>query len=70
YAVTPGASPVTVPLGGPAIALATSGAPEVEAAASLSRSLLAPGGAVLVTPDEEGLRVAGSGELFIAQPGR
>lgn len=70
YAVTPGEAHATVPLGGPAIALATSGAPEVEAAASLSRSLLAPGGAVLVTPDEEGLRVAGSGELFIAQPGR
>ncbi|MGN6218085.1 MAG: mannose-6-phosphate isomerase, class I [Microbacterium sp.] len=70
YAVTPGEAPATVSLDGPAIALATSGAPIVEGAASLSSSVLAPGGAVLVTPGEGSLRVSGSGELFIAQPGR
>jgi len=70
YAVTPAPAGATVPLGGPAIALATSGAPVVEGAASRAEARLVPGGAVLVTPDEGGLRVAGGGEVFIAQPGR
>jgi mannose-6-phosphate isomerase len=33
-------------------------------------AVLAPGAAVLVTPNERGLRVSGSGELFVALPGR
>ncbi|GAA5204217.1 mannose-6-phosphate isomerase, class I [Microbacterium jejuense] len=70
FAVTPGEAAATVALDGPAIALATSGAPEVTGAASLAHAVLAPGGAVLVTPDEGTVRVAGSGEVFLAQPGR
>jgi mannose-6-phosphate isomerase len=69
-AVTPTAEGVTVPLEGPAIAVATAGAPAIEAQATASRETLAPGRAVLVTPDEGGLRVRGEGQLFIAQPGR
>ncbi|MFD4959954.1 mannose-6-phosphate isomerase, class I [Microbacterium sp. NPDC058389] len=70
YAVTPAAAGATVPLDGPAIALATSGAPVVAGAASRVEAGLVPGGAVLVTPDEGSVLVAGSGEVFIAQPGR
>jgi len=70
YAVTPAATPATVPLDGPAIALATSGAPIVAGAASRDEAVLAPGAAVLVTPDEGSVRVTGGGEVFIAQPGR
>ncbi|GAA5211557.1 mannose-6-phosphate isomerase, class I [Microbacterium kyungheense] len=70
YAVAPAAAPATVPLDGPAIALATSGAPIVAGAASRDEAVLAPGAAVLVTPDEGSVRVTGGGEVFIAQPGR
>lgn len=70
YAVIPGATPATVSLDGPAIALATSGAPIVAGAASQDEALLVPGAAVLVTPDEGTVRITGGGELFIAQPGR
>ncbi|MBW9095733.1 mannose-6-phosphate isomerase, class I [Microbacterium jejuense] len=70
YAVTPGVTPATVPLDGPAIALATSGAPVVAGTASQDEAVLVPGAAVLVTPDEGAVRASGSGEVFIAQPGR
>jgi len=70
YAVTPGATGATVPLDGPAIALATSGAPVVVGAASHDEAVLVPGAAVLVTPDEGSVRVSGTGEVFVAQPGR
>ncbi|GAA5095775.1 mannose-6-phosphate isomerase, class I [Microbacterium yannicii] len=69
-AVTAAADGVDVTLAGPAIAVATDGAPEVAGLASGSASVLVPGAAVLVTPDEGGLRVTGEGELFIALPGR
>lgn len=69
-AVTPTAAGVVVPLAGPAIAVATGGAPSVAGLASAARADLVPGAAVLVTPDEGGLRVVGEGELFIALPGR
>jgi len=70
YSVTPGATGATVPLDGPAIALATSGAPVVVGAASHDEAVLVPGAAVLVTPDEGSVRVSGTGEVFVAQPGR
>jgi len=69
-AVSPTADGVEVPLTGAAIAVATGGAPEVTGLASGAVAALLPGAAVLVTPDEAGLRVAGRGELFIAFPGR
>jgi mannose-6-phosphate isomerase len=69
-AVTSAPEGVEVPLAGPAIAVATSGTPQVTGLASGGVAALAPGAAVLVTPDEGGLRVAGQGELFIALPGR
>lgn len=61
---------IDVPLEGPAIALATGGAVTVSGRASGGRAELVPGAAVLVTPDERGVRVSGEGELFIALPGR
>jgi mannose-6-phosphate isomerase len=69
-AVTPSREGVEVPLDGPAIAVATGGSPEVVGLGSGAVSALVPGAAVLVTPDEAGLRVAGEGQLFIALPGR
>ncbi|MDQ7878772.1 mannose-6-phosphate isomerase, class I [Microbacterium sp. QXD-8] len=69
-AVTPTREGVEVPLAGPAIAVATAGSPEVVGLVSGAASALVPGAAVLVTPDEGGLRVVGEGELFIALPGR
>lgn len=69
-AVTPSVDGLTVPLDGPAIAVATAGAPSVSGLSSAAAAELAPGRAVLVTPDEGGLLVRGSGQLFIALPGR
>lgn len=69
-AVSPTREGVEVPLAGPAIAVATGGSPDVAGLASGAVSTLVPGAAVLVTPDEGGLRVVGQGELFIALPGR
>ena len=69
-AVSPTREGVEVPLAGPAIAVAAGGSPEVAGLASGAVSTLVPGAAVLVTPDEGGLRVVGQGELFIALPGR
>jgi len=57
-------------LDGVAIALVTSGEVEVEGAATGARATLIPGCAVLVTPDEGSLRASGSGDLFVATPGR
>ncbi|MCP2637503.1 mannose-6-phosphate isomerase, class I [Microbacterium sp. HD4P20] len=59
----------TVAVAGPAIALATAGLVTVTGAASGTTAELAPGRAVLVTPDEGELRVTGAGELFVALPG-
>lgn len=69
-AVTPTASGVTVPLEGPAIAVATAGAQSVAGLSSGALAELVPGTAVLVTPDEGGIRATGNGRLFIALPGR
>jgi mannose-6-phosphate isomerase len=68
-AVTSAPESVEVPLAGPAIAVATGGTPQVTGLASGGVAALAAGAAVLVTPDEGGLQVAGTGELFIALPG-
>lgn len=62
--------PVTVPLQGVAIVLATAGELGVEVAGSGQRMALAPGEAALVTPDEGELTVSGVGQLFVATPGR
>ena len=69
-AVTPVREGVEVPLAGPAIAVATGGTPQVTGLASGDVAALTPGAAVLVTPDDGGVRVTGEGELFIALPGR
>ncbi|WP_426324276.1 mannose-6-phosphate isomerase, class I [Microbacterium sp. E-13] len=69
-AVSPTADGVEVALSGTSIAVATAGAPEVSGTTSSAGARLLPGGAVLVTPDEGGVRVTGEGELFIALPGR
>ena len=69
-AVSPSAEGVEVALEGPAIAVATAGAPAVVGLTSAEATTLSPGAAVLVTPNEGGLRVRGGGELFIALPGR
>jgi mannose-6-phosphate isomerase len=63
------AEPVTVPLDGVGIALATAGELTVtgESGAAVH---LRPGGAALSTPDERTLRIEGHGQVFIAVPGR
>jgi mannose-6-phosphate isomerase len=65
---TPGTA-VSLPVRGVAIVLATAGAITVAGDASGERETIAPGTAVLVTPDEGAVRLAGVGEVFIAQPG-
>ena len=57
-----------VDLDGTAIALATVGAVTVAGGLGGTVELL-PGAAVLITPNEGSVRIAGSGEVFIAQPG-
>jgi mannose-6-phosphate isomerase len=69
-AVSPTAEGITVPLEGPAIAVGTGGAATLTGLGSDASAGLVPGAAVLVTPDEHGVRVTGDGELFIALPGR
>jgi mannose-6-phosphate isomerase len=69
-AVRPGAAQVTVPLRGPAIALATRGEVVVGGAETGATHTLTPGRAALMTPDERDMRVSGDGEIFIALPGR
>lgn len=61
---------VSLDIAGTSIALATRGAVEVSGAASGTAVRLAPGEAVLVTPDERSVVVSGDGELFLASPGR
>jgi mannose-6-phosphate isomerase len=60
---------VTLPLDGVAIALATAGEVTVTGDGGTSETLR-PGGAVLATPDEGVLRLAGDGTVFVAVPGR
>ena len=59
-----------VALEGVAIALVTTGQVEVEGAATGARETIIPGRAVLVTPDEGSFHAHGTGDLFVAMPGR
>lgn len=52
---------------GPAIAVSTGGAVRIEG--GTATTLLAPGGAVFVTPDEREFAVRGDGQVFVAVPG-
>ncbi|WP_214465776.1 mannose-6-phosphate isomerase, class I [Microbacterium flavescens] len=58
-----------LPVDGPTIALVTAGEVTVAGGTSTTVLTLAPGGAAFVTPDEQWVRVTGSGELFLAAPG-
>lgn len=60
-------APVTVPLRGPAIALAVAG--EVTVEDGDERVVLAPGDAVYVGGGALAVTLAGTGEAFVAQPG-
>jgi len=60
---------IVLPIGSAAIVLATAGAVTARGARSGQGVGLQPGRAVLVTPDESELTLAGAGEAFIAQPG-
>lgn len=59
-----------VRMSGVAIAVATSGEVEITAAVTQDRHTLRAGSAVLITPDEGSVSISGSGEVFIAEPGR
>ncbi len=59
--------PHAVAVAGPTIAVATAGT--VEVAVGAASRTLQPGQAVFVTPEETSLQIAGTGELFVAQPG-
>ncbi|MEU1972486.1 mannose-6-phosphate isomerase, class I [Microbacterium sp. NPDC019599] len=59
-----------VALDGVAVAIVTSGEVEVEGAVTGIRETLIPGRGLLVTPDEGSIRARGTGELFVATPGR
>lgn len=61
---------VDLPVTGTSIALATAGAVLVTAVGSGATTVLEPGRAVLITPDEGAMRMTGSGEVFVASPGR
>ncbi len=66
--VTLTGEPVRLPLVGAAIALAVSG--EVTAAGRDASVALAPGQAAYLSADEPDAVLSGSGEIFLAQPGR
>ena len=57
-----------VELLGATIALATRGRPTI--VGSTASVALAPGEACLITPDEGAVRIAGTGEVFLARSGR
>jgi mannose-6-phosphate isomerase len=67
--VVVGAGQLVLDLEGVAIVLGTIGAVTVGGDLSAAGVALSPGEAVLVTPDEGRLRLSGTGEVFIAQPG-
>jgi mannose-6-phosphate isomerase len=60
---------IVLPIGAVAIALATAGTVTVQGVRTGEDIRLPPGRAVLVTPDESQLIVAGVGEVFVAEPG-
>ena len=61
---------VEVRMNGIAIAVATSGEVEITGADTQDRLTLRPGSAALITPNEGSVSISGSGEAFIAEPGR
>lgn len=67
--ITPGDGSVDVPLAGIAIAVAGPGEVDVGGRASEHSVRLRAGQAVLITPDEQAIRVSGAGELYLAEPG-
>ncbi|MGP3535437.1 mannose-6-phosphate isomerase, class I [Microbacterium sp. RD1] len=67
-AVTVGEGALSVPFSGAAIALAVEGIVEVTGAGG-DRVTLQPGQALLASPTESPLRVAGAGRAFVAMPG-
>lgn len=70
HAQVAGGAPVSAALSGASIALVTAGELDVRGAASGETRRLRPGQAVLVTADEGTIEASGTGELFIAGPGR
>ena len=60
---------VVMPIDAVAIALATAGTVTVRGGRTGAGVALDPGRAVLVTPDESQLVLAGRGEVFVAEPG-
>lgn len=68
-AVTVADGPSPVPFSGAAIALAVEGIVEVTGASG-ARWTLQPGQALLATPTENPLSLAGAGRAFVAMPGR
>lgn len=70
HARVSGGARVAVPLSGASIALVTEGEVEVRGASSGETLRLRPGQAAFATADEEVLEAFGSGELFVAGPGR
>lgn len=61
-------TPVTRPVSGPTMVLATAGEVAVTAAAGETRSI-AVGTVAFVTPDEGAITLSGAGEAFVAAPG-
>ncbi|MBW8761682.1 MAG: mannose-6-phosphate isomerase, class I [Microbacterium sp.] len=66
--VTLAGEPLTMPVRGPAMVLATAGDTAVSGADAVSRAVPV-GHAVLATEDESSLTLSGTGEVFIATPG-
>ncbi|WEK62719.1 MAG: mannose-6-phosphate isomerase, class I [Candidatus Microbacterium colombiense] len=60
---------VTLPVAGPTMVLATAGTVSISAAAEDSRRI-AVGAAAFVSADESELHLTGTGEVFVASPGR
>ena len=67
--VTVSGGDVVLPIGAVAIALGTTGSVSVRGGRSGEDAVLRPGRAVLITPDESRLVLAGDGEVFVAEPG-
>ena len=67
--VTVSGDDVVLPVGAVAIALCTTGTVSVRGGRSGEDAILQPGRAVLITPDETRLVLAGDGEVFVAEPG-
>jgi mannose-6-phosphate isomerase len=69
HAIVGAGDPVDVAVGGVAIVLSTAGSLTVRGSGVEAPTALTPGQAVFVTPDEGSIRLEGSGEAFVAQPG-